>query len=353
MSYRDGWAALNLDMPSRVPRTEYSVESYHTPMLRLVSGLPLDENSPGELRHRASLIFRQRWHYDFCWSTLVSSQPFGALHTRMGHAAYAENSADLDRTVSCPFDDPEQVLAFDPAEAFGDVDIREARDDFSRHYAGIRRELPEEVATTGVYTTLVSGLIDLFGWDMLLTAAGMDPEGFGAVADRYARWMQGYMEALAESDAECVMIHDDICWTGGPFIHPEWYRRYVFPNYKRYFAPILESGKKLVYTSDGNYTAFVDDLADCGVSAFVLEPFTDMKYIAEKYGRTHAFIGNADTRILLNGTREEIENEVRRCMDIGKACPGFFMAVGNHIPANTPVESCLIYNDAYERMARR
>ena len=181
----------------------------------------------------------------------------------------------------------------------------------------------------------------------------MDPEGFGAVADRYARWMQGYMEALAESDAECVMIHDDICWTGGPFIHPEWYRKYVFPNYKRYFAPILESGKKLVYTSDGNYTAFVDDLADCGVSAFVLEPFTDMKYIAEKYGRTHAFIGNADTRILLNGTREEIENEVRRCMDIGKACPGFFMAVGNHIPANTPVESCLIYNDAYERMARR
>ena len=54
-----------------------------------------------------------------------------------------------------------------------------------------------------------------------------------------------------------------------------------------------------------------------------------------------------------SGTRDDIEREVRRCMDIGKSCPGFFMAVGNHIPANTPVESCLIYNDAYERMARR
>ena len=62
-----------------------------------------------------------------------------------------------------------------------------------------------------------------------------------------------------------------------------------------------------------------------------------MSYIAEKYGKTHSFVGNADTRILLNGTREDIEREVKRCMDIGKNCPGFIMAVGNHIPANTPV----------------
>ena len=59
-----------------------------------------------------------------------------------------------------------------------------------------------------------------------------------------------------------------------------------------------------------------------------------MRYIAEKYGKTHAFIGNADTRILLSGTPEEIRAEVKRCMDIGKSGPGFVLAVGNHIPAN-------------------
>ena len=284
MSYADGRAALRLEMPPRVPRTEYSIESYHTPMLRLVSGLPLEEDSPGELRHRASLIFRQRWHYDFCWSTLINTQPFGDIQTRMGHASYAEQGADMDRRITCPFETPEDVLAFDPAETFGPVNRSAVRDDFSRHYASIRRELPEEVATTGVYTTLVSGLIALFGWDMLLTAAGTDGEAFGAVANRYADWMQGYMDALADSDAEVVMIHDDICWTSGPFIHPDWYRRYVFPNYKKYFAPIRESGKTIVYTSDGCYTPFIDDLADCGVNAFVLEPYTDMKYIAERYG---------------------------------------------------------------------
>ena len=78
-----------------------------------------------------------------------------------------------------------------------------------------------------------------------------------------------------------------------------------------------------------------------------------MRYIAEKYGKTHAFIGNADTRILLSGTPEEIRAEVKRCMDTGKSCPGFFLAVGNHIPANTPVENCLIYEEAYLEMCRR
>ena len=52
-------------------------------------------------------------------------------------------------------------------------------------------------------------------------------------------------------------------------------------------------------------------------------------------------------------TKEEIRAEVQRCMDIGKSCPGFFMAVGNHIPANTPVENALYYNEVYEELARR
>ena len=87
--------------------------------------------------------------------------------------------------------------------------------------------------------------------------------------------------------------------------------------------------------------------------AFVLEPTTDITYIAEKYGKTHAFVGNADTRILLSGTKADIRAEVERCMSIGKDCPGFFMAVGNHIPANTPVENALYYNEVYEELSRR
>jgi hypothetical protein len=39
-----------------------------------------------------------------------------------------------------------------------------------------------------------------------------------------------------------------------------------------------------------------------------------MKLIAEKYGKTHVIISNADTRILIRGKKEEIRAEVERCI---------------------------------------
>ena len=36
-----------------------------------------------------------------------------------------------------------------------------------------------------------------------------------------------------------------------------------------------------------------------------------------------------------------------------KASRGYIMAVGNHIPANTPVENALWYNEFYEKYSRR
>lgn len=224
---------------------------------------------------------------------------------------------------------------------------------FDDDYLLQQKNYPDAVCATGTYISLVSGLLEIFGWDMLLMAMGIDAKAFGEVADRYARRMQQYFNALADSDVPVVMVHDDITWTSGPFAQPDWYREYVFPNYKKYFAPLQEAGKKIIFTSDGDYTKFIDDIATCGVNGFVLEPCTDMQYVAEKYGKTHSFMGNADTRILLYGTKEEIYNEVKRCMDIGKKCPGFVMGVGNHIPANTPIESCLYYNEVYEKLRRR
>ena len=84
-----------------------------------------------------------------------------------------------------------------------------------------------------------------------------------------------------------------------------------------------------------------------------MEPTTDMAYIAKKYGQTHAFVGNADCRILTFGTKEDIRREVERCFNIGRDCPGFFLAVGNHLPSSVPVENALYYNECYEEMAYR
>ena len=351
VSYDDGWAAVNLEMPPRVPRTEYSATG-HWELIEAVTGLAVNQDTPDEQCSHAQHAFMKAWNYDISWCTTIGRGEFGDLCTDMGHAEYAAGGVDWRDTVHCPFTDVEQVLSFDPAEAYGLIDAAATTNRFEDSWNHQRGEL-DQVPTTGTYITLVSGLIDIFGWDMLLLACGTDGRRFGEMANRYARWMQQYFDALAAADVPTVMIHDDLVWTSGAFIHPDWYRKYVFPNYKKYFAPLRESGKRIAFTSDGNFTEFIDDLADTGVDGFCMEPTTDMAYIAERYGRTHFFIGNVDTRILLSGTRAEVRAEVERCMAIGKSCPGFFMAVGNHIPPNTPVDSALYYNEVYEELSRR
>jgi len=352
VSYSEGWAALNLEMSDRVPRTEFSAE-FHWDLVKAVTGIEVDILSDEKLKKKAGLEFIKAWNYDFVWNTLVGNQVFGGKRTKMGHAKYAAGGVDYSNDISLLYDDPEDALAFDPWEMYGKKERSSLIKDFDKNYNEKCNSNPNAVNMTGIYVTCMSGLIDIFGWEILLSAAGVDSDGFGEVVNRYASWIKQYFDALAESEAPVVMIHDDIVWTSGPFLHPDWYRKYIFPNYKKCFEPLIESKKRIIYTSDGNYTHFVDDIACCGVNGFVLEPITDMKFIAEKYGRTHAFVGNADTRVLLNGTKEDIREEVQRCMDIGKKCPGYFMAVGNHIPPNTPVESALFYNEVYEELSRR
>jgi uroporphyrinogen-III decarboxylase len=284
---------------------------------------------------------------------MIAAQVFGDIRTNMGHAVYAAGGVDYNDAICCPFASPDDVLAFDPMDALGRINKAQVTKDFENHYKMGCKVYPDLVNMTGIYITLISGFIDLFGWDMLLMAAGTDPVAFGLLANRYTEWIGQYFEALADADVPVVMIHDDMVWTSGAVFNPSWYREYVFPNYRKLFRPLIDSGKKVLFTSDGTYTQFIDDIADCGIHGFVMEPTTDMKYIAEKYGKTHVFIGNADTRILLSGTKADIRAEVQRCMEIGKRCPGFFMAVGNHIPPNTPVENALYYNEVYNELGRR
>ncbi len=352
MSYQNGWAALNLEMTDRVPRTEYSAHN-HWPLVQAVTGMAVNPDSGAELQSRASDAFIRAWDYGMMWSILTHNQIFGDKCTKMGHAVYAAGGVDFNGASRQLFADPEDVFRFDPFAEFGTPDQQALIAGYNAHYRQNCARQPDCVNMTGIYVTCVSGLIELLGWETLLLAAGIDERAFGDFTDRYCDWIRQYFTALAQCESPVVMVHDDIVWTSGAFLNPEFYRRHVFANYRRLFRPLQDAGKKILFTSDGNYTEFIDDIARCGIDGFVLEPCTDMPYIADHYGRTHSFVGNADTRILLQGSREEIAAEVQRCMAIGKQYPGFFMAVGNHIPANTPVDNALYYNEIYEKLSRR
>ena len=68
MSFEDGWAAIHLQMPARVPRTEYSAD-FHWDLVRAVTGIevgphsPVDATKPGQHRFHARLELRLRMEH--------------------------------------------------------------------------------------------------------------------------------------------------------------------------------------------------------------------------------------------------------------------------------------------------
>ena len=98
MSYEDGWAAINLEMPRRIPRTEYSAEMYWD-LIKAVTGKEVGVDSPEEVQQQASVAFMRAWGFDFFWSTLIDRAEFGDMCTDMGHAEYAAGGVDRRDTV--------------------------------------------------------------------------------------------------------------------------------------------------------------------------------------------------------------------------------------------------------------
>lgn len=114
MSYELGWAALNLEMPERVPRTEYSLAEYHFPLIERVTGLRVTDQSTGEEKHRARRALREAWTFDLSWNTCIYAAEFGDVRTKMGHASYSSSGSDYSSETSLLYENPEDALSFDP-----------------------------------------------------------------------------------------------------------------------------------------------------------------------------------------------------------------------------------------------
>ena len=188
MAYRDAMDAIQLNMPRHIPRTEYSAPTYW-PLVSRVTGIPVDERTPAAQRKKASAAFERAWDFGLSWSTLTYREALTGPRTSMGHPAYQVGGVDFDQRVNCPFQTVEEVLSFDPFAAYGDRDPDRLAREFDAHYAQNCLDHPDQVNMTGIYITLISGLIEIFGWTMLLEGLAEDADAFGAMTNRYADWI--------------------------------------------------------------------------------------------------------------------------------------------------------------------
>lgn len=353
MSRQLGMDCIACRATPRPAHVEYSME-YHAGLLRKVTGADTGAGAVSAhaadynfLPPDATRRFYDAWDYDFLWGThdgFVDWSKAGRC-TDMGHAVYAADGSDQHQPVVSPFREPEEVWTFDPVKEYGLTPFADLVAGYEQDYRKRLAAFPNQVCTGGYYKTVISGAIQAFGWDMLLVAAA-DEQKFARVLERFGAYTLHHARAWAETSIDVYIQHDDIVWTSGPFIRPDFYREVIFPIYRELWKPLKTAGKKVLFCSDGTVDMFMEDIAACGADGFIFEPSNDFARIVRTLGGRCMLAGSmVDCRTMTFGTWEQVRAEIDATLALARGLPGFMFAVGNHIPANVPDAMCLRFMD--------
>jgi hypothetical protein len=135
---------------------------------------------------------------------------------------------------------------------------------------------------------------------------------------------------------------------------PEFFKKEVFPRLKRINNEWHKQGTKVIFHSCGNILPVLDEIIDCGCDGInpvaKVEGMDIIKEIKTNYPKI-CIVGGIDANYLLEkGSKEEVEKEVRRVIDIAAPGGGFILGssiemLPNHNPENliAMVETCKSY----------
>jgi uroporphyrinogen decarboxylase len=151
--------------------------------------------------------------------------------------------------------------------------------------------------------------------------------------DRLAEHARRNAEAIARAGADLLALDDDVGMPGGMMIGPALWREF----FRDRMAAIIAAARtvkpdlRVLYHSDGDFEAILDDLVEIGVDAInPLQPeHMDAVGIRRRYGPRLAFWGTVGRQTTFSfASPEEISQEVRtRIQTLGRAglvlCPAY------------------------------
>jgi uroporphyrinogen decarboxylase len=148
---------------------------------------------------------------------------------------------------------------------------------------------------------------------------------------------------LVAAGAEVVLMCADYCFNDGPFLSPPMFAKFVTPFLTQQVRNIHEVGAYAVKHTDGEIMPILDQLVGSGIDALhSLDPMAgvDIAEVKRLCGAQVCLIGNVNCAYVQAGTREQIEESARYCLEHGGVqSGGYVYATSNCIFAGVPLES--------------
>jgi uroporphyrinogen decarboxylase len=161
-----------------------------------------------------------------------------------------------------------------------------------------------------------------------------------------------FSRACLRAGARIIQAGDSLA--SSDMISPAMYRTWAFPFERRFFAAInglcRERGAYTLLHICGDNSRILRDMAETGAMIVEIDSKVDLGQAKRAIGSAVCLMGNLDpTTVLLQGTRETVEQAARAAIAAAAAGGRFILGSGCEVPVDTPVDNII----AMIRTARR
>ena len=317
---------------------------------------------------------------------MVTGMDFHADPFAATAAAYRALEIDITKGIKIPSTDPPAGFRVNSSmygfmrekpetssvEEFVDVALklqdydRLKRDcDFDGRIKNLKAWFDRQVDAVGD-STLITGStggcfdpnLERFGYTTFLTAMLLEPGAAEAAIRYHASLRRIDCEVFVEAEcSDIIWYQDDIAGLNGLLASPDIMRRLWLPQMRWAIEPLIDAGIFMVYHSDGDCRAILQDIVESGFKGLhPLEPKAKMDAveIKQEWGdRFVLFGGLCQVDVMLHGSEEEIRAEVRRLLDGAIVGGGYFIGSSGMTGHDIPAENAIAWIDEAKKYGEK
>jgi len=319
-SYQRVFAALDLDVPDRVPVFECSLAS--NIIDALVPGGTLEDVV--DLYDLDAVCHREAYRYETVdadkqffrdeWGIVVRLEE-NVMPTPVGHPI--RNEADFEKLVPPDPREPSRL---------------------ARHADAVKRYKREKPVVLGM-TDAFSIPWKLRGMEGFLVDLLENPRFCRRIIALVVDYNCRLVQHAAELGVDIVRLTDDYAFNSGPFMSPEMWIEFIQPGLRQIVEVAHGAGLKVVKHCCGNLAGLAEPILDTGVDALhPIQPLPTQSLadFKQRFGKRVCLIGNVDCiNVLSADSAELVVEEVRRCIREGAANGGYMIASSNAFHSGT------------------
>ncbi|MBN1863469.1 MAG: hypothetical protein JW808_01070 [Victivallales bacterium] len=182
-----------------------------------------------------------------------------------------------------------------------------------------------------------------------------EPEKINAEAEIILENANRWGQRCVDAGSELLILANDVAFNQGSFLSPPLFSEFITPYLRRHVERLKRLGAWVVFHSDGNLSAVMDQIVSSGIHG--LNPIDamagmDIAEVKRLYGDKIALFGNVRCDLVHKGTVEEVRESARYCLENAKKGGGLVYTCSSEIFVDSPWENCLELESAWRKWGR-